>query len=162
VLELAVAVELVAEEVAEEDGARPHPAGGLRQRGLVDLEEPELGARRGEEGRGDPRDQVRPGGVVSQPEPRPQDGRRHRRRRRLPVRRRDEHRALRELAGQPVDRAGMRLPEHLPGEGRAAAGAEEPRRRADPPGKEPFELEQHATRLSASSSYPEAGALAVG
>ena len=45
VLELAVAVELVAEEVAEEDGPRPDAAGRLGQRRLVDLEEAELGAR---------------------------------------------------------------------------------------------------------------------
>ena len=42
-LELAVPVELVAEEVAEKDGARPDAAGGLRQRRLVDFEEAELG-----------------------------------------------------------------------------------------------------------------------
>ena len=43
VLELAVAVELVAEEVAEQDRARPDAAGDLRQRALVDLEQPQLG-----------------------------------------------------------------------------------------------------------------------
>ena len=53
-LELAVAVELVAEEVAEEERPRPDAAGDLRQRRLVDLEQPELGAVGGEEGGGDP------------------------------------------------------------------------------------------------------------
>ena len=53
-LELAVAVELVAEEVAEEERPRPDAARDLRQRRLVDLEEPELGAVGGEEGGGDP------------------------------------------------------------------------------------------------------------
>ena len=41
-LELAVAVELVAKEVAEAERARPDPPRDLRERGLVDLEEPEL------------------------------------------------------------------------------------------------------------------------
>jgi hypothetical protein len=43
-LELAVAVELVAEEVAEADRARPDPRGDVREARLVDLEQPELGA----------------------------------------------------------------------------------------------------------------------
>ena len=49
VLELAVAVELVAEEVAEQHRARPDAADDLRQRALVHLEQPQLGValRRG-------------------------------------------------------------------------------------------------------------------
>ena len=49
VLELAVAVELVPEEVAEADGARPDAPHHLGQRELVDLEQPEVrvAARRG-------------------------------------------------------------------------------------------------------------------
>ena len=47
-LELAVAVELVAEEVAEQQRLRPHAPRDLGQRRLVDLEQAELGvARRG-------------------------------------------------------------------------------------------------------------------
>ena len=45
VLQLAVAVELVAEEVAEADGPRPHALGHLGQRALVDLEEAQVGPR---------------------------------------------------------------------------------------------------------------------
>jgi hypothetical protein len=41
-LELAVAVELVAKQVAEAECPRPDPPRDLRKRGLVDLEEPEL------------------------------------------------------------------------------------------------------------------------
>ena len=52
-LELAVAVELVAEEVAEADHLRPHAPRHLRQSALVDLEEPELRARGREQRRGD-------------------------------------------------------------------------------------------------------------
>ena len=44
-LELAVAVELVAKQVAEADRARPHAPRDLRQRALVDLEQPQLGVR---------------------------------------------------------------------------------------------------------------------
>ena len=58
-LELPVAVELVAEEVEEADGARPEAAGDLGQRGLVHLEEPELGAVGLEQRGGDARDEVR-------------------------------------------------------------------------------------------------------
>ena len=43
VLELAVAVELVAEKVPETDGLRPDAAGDVGKRALVDLEEPEVG-----------------------------------------------------------------------------------------------------------------------
>ena len=60
-LELAVAVELVAEEVAEADGPRLHARGDLGQGGLVDLEEPELGAPGLEQRGGDARDEVRAG-----------------------------------------------------------------------------------------------------
>ena len=48
-LELAVAVELVAEEVPEADDPWPHPPQHLRQRPLVDLEQAELGVSRGKE-----------------------------------------------------------------------------------------------------------------
>ena len=41
-LELAVAVELVAKEIAKEHCARPDAPGDLGKRGLVDLEEAEL------------------------------------------------------------------------------------------------------------------------
>ena len=47
VLELAVAVELVTEEVAEQDRPRPDAADDLRQGALVDLEQPQLGVAAG-------------------------------------------------------------------------------------------------------------------
>ena len=59
VLELAVAVELVAEQVSQFDDARPGTAKDLRQRELVDLEEPELRVARGEQRRRDARREVR-------------------------------------------------------------------------------------------------------
>ena len=66
VLELAVAVELVAEQVAEADGARAHAPRDLRQRRLVDLEQAELGPVGREQGGGDARDEVRARVVVRQ------------------------------------------------------------------------------------------------
>src|SRR4029078_4849444 len=53
VLELAVAVELVAEKVSETDGLRSDAAGDVRKRALVDLEEPEGGTVRHAQCRGD-------------------------------------------------------------------------------------------------------------
>ena len=120
-LELAVAVELVAEEIAQEHRARLDAPGDLGERGLVDLEEAELRVACVEQGGGDARDEVGAGGVVGEPHARPQDLREHRRRRRLPVRRRDEHGAARQFPGQPVDRARIELPEQFPGQRRAAA-----------------------------------------
>ena len=65
-LQLAVAVELVAEEVAEHDQARVELGGHLRQPRLVDLEEA-LGAPLLEQGRGDAPGHVRAGPVVHGP-----------------------------------------------------------------------------------------------
>ena len=52
-LELAVAIELISEEVGERDDARTGPCERLRQRALVDFEEAEIGAARRHEGRRD-------------------------------------------------------------------------------------------------------------
>jgi len=124
-LELAVAVELVAEEIAEEQRLRPNAARHLGERALVDLEETELGPARSEERGGDSGDEVRPGVVVCDTHPRTQDLGDHRGRRRLPVGRRDEHRPLCQASCEQVDRAGIELPEQLSGQRRAAAAAGE-------------------------------------
>src|SRR5262249_4965160 len=126
VLELAVTVELVAEQVPEAERTRAQPIGDLGERGLVDLEQPELGIPYLEERRSDTGDEIRSGAIVRKPKPRTEDLRRHCRRGRLPVRRRDERRAEREPGGEPVDGTGIELPEHLPGGGRPAAGPGEP------------------------------------
>ena len=125
VLELAVAVELVAEEVAEQHRARADAADDLRQRALVDLEQPELGVALGEQGRGDPGDEIRARAVPGELAAGLEDLRRHRRRRRLPVRRRDDGRAVRQPRRERVDRARIELPEQLARQRRAAAGARE-------------------------------------
>ncbi len=125
VLELPVTVELIAEEVPQAEHARPDPRGHLRQRRLVDLEQPELRAPGLEQGRGDPGHEVRAGPVVGEAVPRAEDLRGHRRGRRLAVRGRDQRRAAREARGEPVDRPRIELPEQLPRHGRAATGAGE-------------------------------------
>src|SRR5262249_56765694 len=60
VLELAVAVELVAEEVPETDGTGAQAVGDLGERRLVDLEQPELCVTHLEERRRDAPDQLPP------------------------------------------------------------------------------------------------------
>ena len=112
-LELAVPVELVAKKVAEQKSLRLDAACDLGQRGLVDLEEPELGAACPEQGGGDAGNEVRARIVVRHPQSRAQDLRDHRGRRRLAVGRRDEHRSLRQPACEQVDRARIELPEQL-------------------------------------------------
>ncbi len=89
-LELAVPVELVAEEVPQAHRPRLHSSGNVGQCGFVDLEQPQLRAVRREERRRDSREQVRPGAVVRELDPRGKDLGDHRRRRRLPVRGRDD------------------------------------------------------------------------
>ena len=121
VLELAIAVELVAEEVGDEYRTRLHAPCHLGQRRLVHLEEAELRIRRREEGGGDPGDEVRARGVVGEPEARPQDLRRHRRRGRLAVRRADHGAAVLESSRQLPDGVGRHAQERLAGQARAAA-----------------------------------------
>ena len=130
VLELPVAVELVAEEIAQTDSARPHPRRHLGQRGLVHLEQAELGAPRVEQRRGDPGDEVRTRAIVREPQTVAQDLRSHRGGRRLAVRRRDQGRPEGEPRREPVDCAGVQFPDQLAGDGRAAARAREPRKAA--------------------------------
>ena len=124
-LELAVAVELVAEQVAEAHRPRRELARELGKRALVDLEEAELGVAGLEQSRGHSRDEIRAGGVVSEPGAGAQDLGRHRRRRRLPVRGRDEgyseRQRARRVARQLQDRAR-----------RGASRAASSRRRARP------------------------------
>ena len=122
VLELAVAVELVAKEIPEADGFRFDTQEDLGQCRLVHLEEAELGRACVEERRGHPRDQVRARPVVRQAKTFTENACRHRRGRRLAVRRGDHRRAERQPRGEAVDRSGIELPDQLSGDCRAAAG----------------------------------------
>ena len=63
VLQLAVAVQLVAEEVAEQNGPRPHAPDDLGQRPFVHLEQPQLRIALREQRRGDAGDEIRAGAV---------------------------------------------------------------------------------------------------
>ena len=131
-LELAVPVELVAEEVAEADRSRPQPLHELGQRALVHLEQAEVGVPGGEQGGGDARDEVRAGRVVREPVPRAQDLGRHRSRRGLAVRGGDDRGSRRESRGQTVDRAAVELGEELARDRRAAAGPDPARQGRHP------------------------------
>ena len=104
VLELAIAIELVAEEVREADDARPCASHDLWERELVDLEQAELRVARGEQGRRDPRGQVRAGSIPREPAHGGEDRARHRHGRRLAVRRGHERDARGEAARERVER----------------------------------------------------------
>ena len=120
-LELAVAVQLVAEEVPEQHRLRPDPPRDVGKRSLVHLEEAQLGVRVRQERRRDAGDEVRAGPVVGQPEPFSEDLRDHSGGRRLPVRGRDEGRSEGQPAGEIPQRAGVDRRQDLAGQGRAAA-----------------------------------------
>ena len=120
-LELAVAVELVAEEVAEQNRLRPDAPRDVGKRALVHLEEAQLGFGMRQERRGDARHEVRARAVVREPDPRAEDLRDHSGRRRLPVRGRDERGSERKPACEVSQRSGIDRGQDLAGQGRAAA-----------------------------------------
>ncbi len=140
-LELTVAVELVAEEVREQERTRLEAACHLWQRGFVDLEQAELGVAAREEGGGDARDEVGSGRVVCDPYGRTQDLRDHRGRGRLAVGRGHEHGSPRQPPGERVDRARVESPEQLARDRRPTASAGEARERARRPERSRLELE---------------------
>ena len=123
VLELAVAVELIPEEIAEGDDARLRAPDHLGEDELVHLEEPQLRVTRGEKRRGDARGEVRAGVVPGEAAGGGEDRAGHGGRRRLAVRRRDEGHTLGECSGELVQSRGVELPDELPRERRAAAAA---------------------------------------
>ena len=131
-LELAVAVELVAEEVAERDRARLELRGDRRQRGLVALEQPELGgspprARASAEAM--PEARLAPALLRASRDAAAQHLGEQRARRRLAVRGRDEHAAARQARGEPLAARRARAPSSTrPGQRRAAAAAARARR----------------------------------
>ncbi len=125
-LELAVAVELVAEEVAQAERTWADPTGDVGKRGLVDLEQAELGLPGREQRGSDSRDQVRSGAVVGEPHPTLEDLGDHRSRRRLAVGGRDEGRSQGEPRRQALDRLGREEREHLARHGRSTARSREP------------------------------------
>jgi hypothetical protein len=150
-LELAVAVELVAEEVGEQQRARAQLAHHGTEPELVHLEEPERprelapaapgGAR---ERRGDAAGHVRARPVVHERLARAlEDGRDHRRRRRLAVRGADHRAAVLQPGAEQPD--GMRLQprEHLARQRGPAAATGGAHQRADRLGGRDLRPEQH-------------------
>ncbi len=127
-VELAVAVELIAEQVAEQDAARlelrDHPV----EPELVELEQPKLAgdptarAGGGHQRRGHAAGHVRPGPVVDDGHPLPGEHRGHHRGcRGLAVGGRDHDRAARQPCGQLADRPRLEREQHAPGQARPAA-----------------------------------------
>ncbi len=120
-LQLAVAVELVAEEVAEHQQARMKAGRDAGEPGLVELEEA-LVAGLLEQGRGHAPVHVGARPVVDRPAPgRLQDPGDHARRGRLAVGRADDDRAAIEARGEALDRVRSHSHQHAPGQRRAAA-----------------------------------------
>ena len=125
-LELAVAVELVAEEICEADSAWLDLAGDLGKCALVDLEEPQGGTPGLEERRGDSRHKVCPGAVVSEGEPPSEDLRSHRGSGGLSVGRRDERGAFGEPTRERGDRFRIDSRQDLPRQCGSAAACGQP------------------------------------
>ena len=128
-LEFAVPVELVAEEVAEANRSRPQAPQELRQGALVHLEQPEIGIPGAQQRGRYSRDEIRAGTVVREPVPRTEDLGRHRGRRRLAVRRRDDSGSRRQSRSEAVDRVAVELREELARDRRPTAGSETARKR---------------------------------
>ncbi len=170
-LQLAVAVELVSEEVAEQQGSRSQLLDHLREPELVDLEQPELAvdpasARRLQQRRGDPARHVRAGAVVDERDPAQLEDRRdHRRRRRLAVRRGDHDRALRQPCRQRADRPRVEPHQQLARQRRAAAapgGAREAADRARDRELRSQRAHGTITRTAAGRVLTVAGSCAIG
>ena len=123
-LELSVAVELVAEEVAEDQHARLELAGDWHEPSLIHLEQAELARPppRFEQSRGHPPAHVGARAVSHHGATVALDRRgEHRSGRRLPVRRRDQHRAPLEPLPEVSDRVTVQPQEHPAGGCRAPA-----------------------------------------
>jgi len=172
-LELAEAVELVAEEVAEQQRARIELGDDALEPELVDLEEAELAMdaparpRRVEQGRGHATGHVRTRAVVDEARARAgQDRGGHRGGGGLPVRGRDHRAAGGEPAGQRPDRRRVQAHEHLPGQARSAAAAGAARQGTDRPGGEQLGGQRvHAgasTRTAPARALIVAGSSAIG
>ena len=167
-LELAVAVELVAEQVGEQEQARVELVGDGRQPGLVDLEQPQLAApaARVEQRGGDAPGHVRAGAVVDHGAARSlQAGRQHRRGGRLAVGGRDQQGALVEVARHLPERA-RREPQQQPARrGRPAAAAGAAADRPHDAGQRPRDAIHQPgamTRRQRRSTRTVAGVLPIG
>ncbi len=155
VLELPVAVELVAEEVAEADGLGPHPPRDVGESTLVDLEEAEVRALLLQERRGHPGDEVRSGTVVREGHLARQDLGDHRGGRRLAVGCRDERRPEGEAARELPDRAGVDGGEDLSRNRRPAALSGDSGEPSGSAGEGDFEAQAHGGQSTGGLRSPE-------
>ena len=138
-LQLAVAVELVAEQVAEQHRPRLELLDDRAEPELVDLEEAEVARQRApaaaarvRQRAGDAARHVRPGAVVDEPGAGAlEDARHHRRGRGLAVGGADHDAAAVQAAREAADRVRLDAREHLARQRRPAAAAGRPRERAD-------------------------------
>ena len=138
-VELAVAVELVAEQVGEQQRARLQLVDHRPEPELVDLEQPEVAvelapaaARGGRQGGGDATRHVRAGAVVDETRAGALEDRRHHRgRRRLAVGGRDHDAAVLQPPGQQPDGVRLEAREQLARQRGAAAAAGAAGERAD-------------------------------
>jgi hypothetical protein len=120
-LELAVAVELVAEQVAEQHGARREVGGHRAEPELVDLEQAHVAAPGGERG-GHAAGHVGSRPIVDEARAGAAEDRGdHRRRRRLPVGGGDDHASARQPGGEAGDGPRFGPHQHLAGQRGAAA-----------------------------------------
>ncbi len=158
-LDLAVAVELVAEEVAEHDQRRVELCRDLRQPGLVDLEQA-LAAALLEQRRGDSPGHVRAGPVMDRAAAvGGEHGRQHSRRGGLAVGRADQGHVALETGAETGDRVGSEAQQQPPRQRRAAAAAAGPAGAAGGPGDEALGAEQRPARSGAHS--PSRGAITL-
>ena len=167
-LELAVAVELVAEEVGEQEQPRPQLARHLGQPGLVHLEQAQLAglAARVEQSRGHTPGHVGAGPVVHQRAALVLQRRGdHGGGGGLAVGGRDDHRAVVQLPTHPRQGAGRQLEQQAPGR-RGAPGASEPAARgAGGPSQSARGTEDHAgtmIRRQRGSTPTVAGVAPIG
>ena len=151
-LELAVAVELIAKEVAEDEHPRIELAGHRHEPRLVDLEDAELARlpARVEQRGGDAPVHIRPGSVAHHRDARALHGRAdHGRGGRLPVRGGHQHRPGAEPGAEARDCIGLDAQQEAAGGGRPAAA-----RRADGGPDDPGEPQPEARHQDAGTTTP--------
>ena len=148
-LQLAVAIELVAEQVAEQHASRLERGHDRVHPELVDLEQAELPVDLAtpaggiQQRRRDATGHVGAGAIGDHPAAlAPEDRGDHRRRRRLPVGRRDHRRAVGQSRGQTSDRVGRQTREQLARQAGAAATAGASRQPSDGPRRGDLRVER--------------------
>ena len=153
-LELAVTVELVAEEVPEANRSRPQASHELRESRLVHLEQAQVCVARAEQRGGDTGNEIRSSRVVGELVPRPEDLCHHRGRGRLAVGGRQDGGPVGESRGEAVDGAAVELGEEFPGDRGAATNSDSSRECCNAACKRDLEREWGAGAHPASLVKP--------